>query len=124
MLYDAVVLVAVFMVATALAMAAGFHEVTAGEDPMFTLYLVAAWFAYLAWFWRKGGMTVGMRAWKITVVSENGAAPGWGQCLARFLVSLVSAACAGLGFAWSLIDGDKRCWHDRASGTRLLRRQD
>jgi uncharacterized RDD family membrane protein YckC len=39
----------------------------------------------------------------------------------RFLVSLVSAGLAGLGFLWSLLDAGKRTWHDILSGTRLVR---
>lgn len=121
MLYDAVVLVAVLMVATAIAMLAGFRDVTAGKDLLFTLYLVAAWFLYLAWFWHKGGMTLGMRAWRIIVVSDGGGRPGWSQCLVRFLASLAAAAFAGIGFAWSLFEADRRTWHDMASRTRLVR---
>ena len=121
MVYDAIVLLAILMAATAIAMAAGFREVTAGKDILFTVYLLATWFLYLALLWRHGGMTLGMRAWRIAIVSDGGGRPGWGQCLVRCLVSLPSAACAGLGFAWAFFDPDKRCWHDLASRTRLIR---
>ncbi len=122
MLYDALAVIALLLLATALALLAGSGQVIAGQDPLFTLYLALVWFLYLAWFWRKGGMTVGMRAWKVMIVSDRGGVPGWGQCALRFLVSLVSAACFGLGFAWSLFEPEKRTWQDLASGTRLLRR--
>ena len=79
------------------------------------------WFFYLAWFWRRG-MTVGMRAWRVRIEQDDGGKPGWIRCLVRFLVALVSAACLGLGFWWSLFDPGKRTWHDMASRTRLLRR--
>jgi uncharacterized RDD family membrane protein YckC len=29
--------------------------------------------------------------------------------------------CLGLGFLWVLYDRDKLAWHDRLSGTRLVR---
>lgn len=122
MVYDGLVVTALLLLATALALVAGFDQVTAGKDPVFTLYLLAVWFLYLAWFWRRGGMTVGMRSWHVIIEREDGQRPGWGQCLLRFLVSFVSAACFGLGFAWSLFDGQKRTWHDLASNTRLVRR--
>jgi hypothetical protein len=41
--------------------------------------------------------------------------------MARFLLSLLSAAALGMGFLWSLLDRQQRCWHDRLSGTRLFR---
>ena len=122
LVYDGLVVTALLVLATALALVAGFEQVTAGKDPWFTLYLLAVWFLYLAWFWRRGGMTVGMRAWHVLIEREDGQRPGWGQCLFRFLVSFVSAACFGLGFAWSLFDGHKRTWHDLASNTRLVMR--
>ena len=120
MLYDGVILVALWLLATAIALLAGSGPVTAGRDAWFTVYLLLIWFFYLAWFWRKG-MTVGMRAWRVVIEDANGSRPGWGACLLRFGVSLLSAACLGLGFAWSLFERRKRSWHDLASGTRLLR---
>lgn len=122
MVYDSLVVIALLLLATALALLAGFDQVTAGKSPLFTLYLFAVWFLYLAWFWHRGGMTVGMRTWRVAIEREDGQRPTWGQCLLRFLVSLVSAAFFGLGFAWSLFDGQKRTWHDMASKTHLLRR--
>ncbi len=121
MLYDSLVVIALLLLATALALLAGSGQVIAGRDPLFTLYLLVTWFFYLAWCWRNGGMTVGMRAWKVTIVGDTGEKPGWGQCALRFLVSLFSAACLGAGFAWSLFESRKRTWHDLASRTRLVR---
>lgn len=122
MLYDSVVVVALLLAATALALMAGWGNVTAGQDPAFTAYLLLTWFAYLAWCWTRGGMTLGMRVWGVRIERENGTAPGWGDSVLRFAVSMVSAACAGVGFWWSLFESRGRTWHDLASGTRLLRR--
>jgi uncharacterized RDD family membrane protein YckC len=121
-IYDALVVVALLLLATALALLAGSGNVTAGKDPLFSLYLLSVWFLYFAWCWRRGGMTVGMRAWRIALRSEDGSSAGWGQCAIRFLVAILSAACLFLGFFWSLFDSQKRAWHDRASRTVLIRR--
>ncbi len=121
MLYDALVVVALWMLATALALAVGIEDRVATKDPAFTLYLAAIWFAYLAWCWRMGGMTVGMRAWRVRIQDEHGQRPGWGRCTLRFFASLLSALPAGAGFAWALLDDDRRSWHDRISRTRLIR---
>jgi len=121
MLYDALILVALLLLATALALLAGSGAVTAGRDAFFTLYLLVVWFLYLALCWRLG-MTIGMRAWRIRIQNANGEKPGWAACLVRFLVSLLSAVPAGLGFWWSLFDRERRSWHDIASDTYLVRR--
>lgn len=120
MVYDALAIFALLLLATALALLAGSGQVTAGRDPLFTFYLLAVWFFYLAAFWRRG-MTLGMRAWRVKIEKEGGGRPGWGHCLLRFLVALVSAAFLGLGFWWSLFEKHQRGWHDLASGTRLVR---
>jgi uncharacterized RDD family membrane protein YckC len=119
--YDSMVVVALLMLGTMLAMLAGFGGRTAMKDPVYTGFLLLVWFLYLAWCWHKGGMTVGMRAWRVRIEDKNGNRPDWGISALRFLVSLLSAAVAGLGFLWSLFDKDKRCWHDILSGTRLVR---
>ena len=120
MSYDAVAVVAVLMLATAVAMLIGVRDVVALRDPVFTLYLLAAWYLYLAWCWRSGGMTLGMRAWRVHIETTDGGRLGWGRSFVRFAFSLLSAAAAGAGFLWSLIDSEHRCWHDRLSATRLL----
>ena len=121
MLYDSVAVIALLMAATALAMLAGFRELNILHDPLYALYLLAAWFGYLAWCWHRGGMTLGMRAWRVRIETSDGQLPGWGRCLARFLLSLLSAGAAGAGFLWSLLDQGQQCWHDRWTDTRLVR---
>jgi uncharacterized RDD family membrane protein YckC len=121
MLYDATAVIALLMLATAVAMLAGFREMTALRDPGYSLYLALVWFLYFGLSWRRGGMTLGMRAWRIRIATEDGGLPGWGRCLARFLGALLSAGAAGAGFLWSLLDARKVTWHDLLSGTRLYR---
>lgn len=120
-IYDIAIVISILMLATMLAMIAGFGGRTALKDPLYTTYLVSIWYLYLAWCWHKGGMTVGMRAWRVRIEDEHGNRPGWAKCTIRYLVSLLSAAAAGIGFAWVLFDSGKRTWHDILSGTRLYR---
>jgi len=121
MVYDFFIVISLLMLATMLAMFAGFGNRTAMQDPVYTAYLLSIWFFYLTWCWHKGGMTVGMRAWRVKIEDENGNRPGWGKSTIRFLAALLSAAAIGIGFAWALVDSRKRTWHDLLSGTRLIR---
>ena len=121
MVYDTVAVLALLMGATALLLAAGFRDLNAARDPGFALYLGLVWFAYFGWCWHRGGMTLGMRAWRVRIVTVEGRLPGWGRCLARFLASLLSAALLAAGFLYALFNEERCCWHDRVTGTRLLR---
>jgi uncharacterized RDD family membrane protein YckC len=119
-LYDSAIVIGLLMLATMISILAGFERQTAMKDPGFTFYLVLVWFTYIAGCWHLGGMTLGMRAWRIRIVGHDGNKPGIKASLIRFLASWLSIAVAGLGFFWSLADGQKRCWHDLLSKTRLL----
>lgn len=121
MFYDAVAVTALLMAATAILLLTPLRDQVSFRDVTPTAIDILVWFLYLAWCWRHGGVTLGMRAWRVRLVSDTGEQPGWGQCVARFAVSLVSAASLGLGFAWSLFEPGARTWHDMASRTRLVR---
>lgn len=83
-------------------------------------YLLGVSFVFFGWFWTHGGQTLGMRAWRLRVVTADGEALAWRQAWRRFVWALVSWAVLGLGFVWSLVDAQRRTWHDRASATRLV----
>lgn len=87
----------------------------------FPLCLVGVAMAFFCWFWVHGGQTVGMRAWRIRVVRDDGGALGWPRAAARFAAGLVAALPAGLGLWWSVVDDRNRAWHDRWTRTRVVR---
>ncbi len=83
------------------------------------LWAVAGAYATLSW--RRGGQTIGMRAWRLRVTDAAGGAPGWRALWLRYLVGAIGLLAGGLGFWWAWIDRDRLAWHDRASGTRMRR---
>jgi len=121
MLYDAVILLGLLILASAVALPFGSVNKIALQDFWFTLWLLFVCFAYLASCWRYGGMTLGMRAWKIRLISVDKELISWPGCLLRFVVALVSLSIFGLGFLWALIDKKNRSWHDLIAHTLLIR---
>ena len=121
MLYDGLVVIVLMMVATAVAMLLHSGNRVAGKDIPFTLYLVGVWFLYLAWCWRHGGMTLGMRAWRVRLATETQQPISWWHCVVRFGGGLLSVLPLGLGYLWSLLDRDGLAFHDRLSQSRLVR---
>lgn len=77
--------------------------------------------AYAVLSWSRGGQTLGMRPWRLRVAAIDGAAPSRVALLKRYGVGTASLLLAGAGFWWAWIDRDRLTWHDRASGTRVVR---
>ncbi len=123
--YDSLIVVALWFVGTALVMPLSRGAITPEHslaEALYQLYLLAIGFAFFGGFWVRNGQTLGMLAWRAKVVrAEDGASIGWRQALIRYLAALVSWLPLGLGFWWSLWDTEKKTWHDRLSGTRLIR---
>jgi uncharacterized RDD family membrane protein YckC len=121
MFYDGVILLGLLMLASAVALPFGETEKMAFRDLGFTSWLLLVCFFYLAACWRYGGMTVGMRAWRVQIISREGERISWLACLLRFLTGLLSVTILGLGVFWALIDKKNRGWHDLASRTLLIK---
>lgn len=85
------------------------------------LLLLGATYAYLVLSWRRGGQTLGMRAWRLRLLDSSGQPPGWAALNLRFALGALSWAAFGLGFLWSLLHPERRTWHDLGSGTVLVR---
>ena len=82
-------------------------------------YLLLVAVAFFGWFWTHGGQTLGMRAWRIRVVRDDGRPLRWADAVRRFAFAMLSWVCLGLGFAWSLFHPERLAWHDILSRTRL-----
>ncbi|MBA2781212.1 RDD family protein [Billgrantia kenyensis] len=129
MIYDAFLVAAIWILLTVLhvafvryVMGLGPEEVGAGEAQrlVLQLLLLAGAFVFFAFFWMRGGMTLGMQAWRLRVQTLDGYTITQVQCLVRYLVAWVSLAAFGLGYLWILFDREGRSWPDIASGTRVV----
>jgi uncharacterized RDD family membrane protein YckC len=110
----------------------------------FEIYLIGLAFGYFGWSWVRGGQTLGMRAWQLRVQRQDGSSLLWDRAALRFLVGalmvgaislgawaargdgaqqLVGAFAFGLGLlalGWTLIDRQRRGWHDLAANTVVV----
>lgn len=119
-IYDAFLLVAVLFFATAIALPLNSGQAFSSDQTYFSLYLLAVSYLFYGWFWTHGGQTLGMRAWKITLVNLDGQSVSWRQATLRFFAALLSWACLGMGFLWCLFDNNRACWHDHLSRSYLI----
>jgi len=76
---------------------------------------------YATFSWKRGGQTLGMRPWRLRLHAASGQTPTQAMLWKRYAMGTLSLLCGGLGFWWALFDRDGLTWHDRFSGTRLVR---
>lgn len=119
--YDALVLAAVLIVLTGVLLILTRGAAIEPGTQWYQLLLGVVLVGYFAGFWWRRGQTVGMVAWQLHVLDKDGGPVSLRQALLRALVAPLSWAVFGLGMAWSLLDRERRTWHDLVSGTRLMR---
>ncbi len=141
LIYDGLLLLGILFFATGILMPfRGGRPFQAG-DLGYAAYLLTVVLVFFAWFWTRGGQTLGMRAWKIRLTSADGGAVSWQQSALRFIPALLclgifklgaslwpeaakwfgvlALGLFGLGFLWAFLDRDQRCWHDLIANTRM-----
>jgi uncharacterized RDD family membrane protein YckC len=84
------------------------------------LYCLLAPLGFFVGFWTHGGQTLGMRAWRIRLVTPQGGPVTTPQAIQRYFAAIFSWLIFGLGYLWIALDPAQRSWHDRLSGTRLV----
>lgn len=122
LLYDSVVSIALVFTISALALALkpDHQPVQPGTLASYGVF-AAVWAGiglYATASWRRGGQTIGMKPWRLKVLTADGGRPGWRALLIRYAVASLSLGAALL---WSLVDGERRGLHDLASGTAFVR---
>lgn len=118
--YDALLLFGVLYAATAVVLLLRAGDPVPPNTPWFMAYLAAVAYLYFAGQWAGGGRTLGMRSWRLRLVTAAGGAVGWAAASRRVASALISWLPCGAGFLWSLLDHDRRAWHDHLSGTYLV----
>ena len=119
--YDSILLIAVLFAATAILLPFNSGEALSNWQIIFyRIYLLVISFLFYGWFWTHGGQTLGLRAWKIKILTLNHKPISWKHALIRFFCAIVSWAAFGLGFLWILINRNKLAWHDSLSQSGLF----
>ncbi|VUD68992.1 hypothetical protein TDB9533_04355 [Thalassocella blandensis] len=130
--YDLFILVAISMAYSAIAtiiMALAMHidakdYLPMQKGPWFLIGWVLTIVIFYWFFWHRAGQTVGMKTWRIKLISQKHAATHVGvthlQCFIRILTGPFSLVFFGIGYMWQWIDKEKLTLHDRLSNTRVV----
>lgn len=103
------------------------EQIADDYQPMFTgFWFPAGWVMTLVmfycWFWRRSGQTLGMRTWRlqlVTLATPNGS-PRWSQCFQRAFWGFLALILGGAGYWYRFLDKKGDCLHDRLSRTRVI----
>lgn len=123
LIYDALPMIAILFFSSIILLAVnGGKPATPGTLWAFFTVLVY-WSivgAYAVFSWHRGGQTMGMRPWRLLVVSKDGANASIKALCLRYAIASLSG---GLVLIWCLFDSQKRGLHDLASGTLMVRKE-
>jgi uncharacterized RDD family membrane protein YckC len=124
MVYDSLLIIPLFMAATAMWVVIWGPTESALTQTVPPILQRLTWsfivFAFFGLFWRKSGQTLGMQAWRIKLISEQGGQLAWTQVTLRVIGASLSLIAFGAGFFWRFMPPRYRYWHDTLSGTRLV----
>ena len=125
LVYDVLLLAALLMIFTGIALffTRGAAVVPATAGAWVYLYragLVLVIAGYYVLNWLRSGQTLGMRAWRLRVVSDMGKQLGIRAAGLRALLGALAWAPAALGVLWLYFDPDHLALHDRLSKTRVV----
>jgi uncharacterized RDD family membrane protein YckC len=76
---------------------------------------------YGAVMWKLKGTTIGGTLCNLQVVRSDGREIDWATAIVRALSCFLSLIFAGLGFIWVAFDPERQAWHDKISGTVVVR---
>ena len=122
LLFGSALLVVGFISMLAITTITGTENVAKGSlfAKLFFVYLLAFGYFFFGWFWTHGGQTLGMRAWKLQVITFSGHRINWKQALFRYIYSIISWIPLGAGYLWILADKNKLAFHDHVSKTAIV----
>lgn len=120
MCYDVLVVAAMFMATGYLVLVITGGEAVPAGTGWFRVLLLFVAGCYFCVSWHRGGQTLGMRAWRLRLVSTDGRPVAATTSVVRLAAAIIAWLPAGLGFLWSLGDRHRRTWHDRWTGTRIV----
>lgn len=98
----------------------GEESISANNNWAFQVYLLISILCYFFYFWKKSGQTVGMKAWKLKLISTRPTEITFAQLAVRVIVAVPAYGFLLLGVLWQYADKRQLNWHDIASHTKLI----
>jgi uncharacterized RDD family membrane protein YckC len=117
LIYDALVVTALILISSLVA-----SVIAQGEAPSWLTQMLIALSVggYFWWSWSRGGMTAGMRAWRLRVVGMEGELLSSPLALKRLIVCIVTLAPTGMPLLTGWFSPIGQTIYDSLSKTRVV----
>lgn len=89
-------------------------------DNILFLLMLASSSGFYIWFWTRSGQTLGMIAWRIKLVANDGGLISVRQGILRYLAAWPAFFMFGLGYLWLYIDANGDTLHDKLSNSKVV----
>ncbi len=122
-LYDSIAALAIMFLVSAVWVSLNSGQAITTDTTVYPIYLLTLWLAvwlYLAISWRRAGQTLGMRAWRVHLLTSDDEIISWSTSWLRYFSAWLGTLAFGLGFVISLFRKDRACLHDLVSSTKLI----
>jgi len=97
------------------------NSITWHKGDLWVIIAYALWaFVYFAHSWAASGRTIGMAAFGVRVVTDDGTGVSGRRAVVRTLALPLSFLFLGLGFAGILFGDRRRALHDVIAGTAVI----
>lgn len=120
LLYDSLLVTAILFLATFLILLPRDGQSFGPNHLGYMIYLLVWASPYFIWCWTHGGQTLGMKAWRLKILSSNLTPLTYKQAGTRYLWGVVGFWLFGLGLLWSLVDSKRQSLADRLAKTTLF----
>lgn len=115
-LYDCLLLVAIYFVITAAVVPLNDGE--AIQHWSYKIFLLGVTFFFFDWFWRNGGQTLGMRAWRLRVEGKEHEKITFKQSLHRYITGSIAF---GFTLIYMFTNTSQEALHDKLSKTKIVK---
>ena len=119
-IYDTLIVIAILMVSTALCLILTGGQAIRPENLLYQCFLLIVITLFYVFFWCCGGQTLGMRAWRIRLMTTSGQGLSGAQAVMRFLYALLTLAPLGTGFLVALFNQHNRTLYDIWTRTLIV----
>ncbi|MCF6300148.1 MAG: RDD family protein [Proteobacteria bacterium] len=113
LLYDLFPIAGIILLTSTLVLLVRSGREVEPQSLWFQLVIIAEIFLYFAYSWKKGGQTLGMRAWRIIITDYQKLT--WKDVTLRFLAGIISTLLLGAGLWTRRWHKHKRTWMDSTS---------